>query len=178
MDADDRRVEPRDRETQARADVGTESAQAQRLRRRLTGVEKDRRSRLDDLQQLATEEETLLHIEENPPPAFEREVRIGTQSVLPVREKLQVAVEIGAGIDAKARDEGERIRGRPSPDHPRVVRENRVAVYRTCARRRAESRQHERARSEGVACRLIAANAPDVLRRAADAERRARAEVE
>src|SRR5260370_33983489 len=107
MDADDRRVEPRDRETQARADVGTESAQAQRLRRRLTGVEEDRRSRLDDLQQLAPEEETLLHVEENSPPAFECEVRIGAQSVLPVREKLHVAVEIGSGIDSKAPDAGD-----------------------------------------------------------------------
>src|SRR5258708_34384943 len=95
------------------------------------------------------EKNAVLSIENDPAAAFEREIRIRTQTALAVREKLHVAVELPAEVDAGASDKRLGKMRVDANDGAGIEGDDRVPImWRSC--RRTDLADHERALAERI----------------------------
>src|SRR6476620_992584 len=101
IDAEQRGLEAGDADAQSHYDIRLQ-ARRTAVVECLTTIRENRDAGTEDLQQLAAQKETLLDVHEDALPAFEREVGIGAQPVLPVRDELHIAIELPSPVDANA----------------------------------------------------------------------------
>src|ERR1700756_1721859 len=159
------RLEAGNAESEAEAGVGFPVAEEAVVGGRCAAVEEDRSARLEQLEPLVAEEHALLGVEDDAPRAAESEVRIRAEAVLAVGEELEIAIEVGAVVDAETSDRGLRQDGLPAIDETGVGRDEGIAVVRVLARGGGEACQKESAAAECVSVRIVGAKAEDVRRR-------------
>src|SRR5664279_4273823 len=103
----DQRIEAGDAEAQSCSGIALHSSEF--TINRLSGIGEHRRARSDKLAQLASEKDAMLAIHDQPPASFEGEVGIGAKPVLTIGEKLHVASELPAQIQASTSHECLRV---------------------------------------------------------------------